>query len=344
MRPVFSEGVGVCDREIREPSAWRRDDFRSEDDWVVHLSEQHAAEFTAALDALRGTERRLGELTRDDFAFPTLSGLLADAVRELEFGRGFTVLRGFPVERHTAEEATLLTMGIGLHMGRPVTQNASGELVAHVTDHRRGDLSNPRLRAYQTRQALPFHTDSSDIVGLLALRNSVSGGLSMISSSTSIHNHLLHNHRELLGLYYSGFVYDRRSEEISGEVPYYRNAVYGWFDGRLSCRYYHRSYIDSAAAKSGIPLSPIQRHALDLFEDIAGRDEFRVDMELRPGDLQLLNNNVVVHARTAYEDQPGHERDLLRLWLNTAHARELPDDFARFRFGMPISAVPESDG
>ncbi|GAA2711440.1 TauD/TfdA family dioxygenase [Micromonospora olivasterospora] len=42
-------------------------------------------------------------------------------------------------------------------------------------------------------------------------------------------------------------------------------------------------------------------------------------MDLRAGDMQLLNNHVVVHVRTAYSDHPEPERrrDLIRLWLDT---------------------------
>ena len=45
---------------------------------------------------------------------------------------------------------------------------------------------------------------------------------------------------------------------------------------------------------------------------------FSVTMDLRPGDMQLLNNHVTLHNRTAYEDYPEPERrrDLIRLWLN----------------------------
>ena len=66
------------------------------------------------------------------------------------------------------------------------------------------------------------------------------------------------------------------------------------------------------------PLSPRDLELLDLFEEIASSPELRLDMELEPGDVQLLSNHVVVHARTAYEDAPGpgRGRHLLRLWLS----------------------------
>jgi len=52
-------------------------------------------------------------------------------------------------------------------------------------------------------------------------------------------------------------------------------------------------------------------------------------MELRAGDLQLLNNHVIYHGRSAYEDAEGPDRDrlLLRLWIAPPNSRELPDGF-----------------
>ena len=46
---------------------------------------------------------------------------------------------------------------------------------------------------------------------------------------------------------------------------------------------------------------------------------FSVAMDLRPGDMQFLNNHIILHSRTAYQDHPEPERrrDLIRLWLDT---------------------------
>ncbi|GAA0489311.1 TauD/TfdA family dioxygenase [Streptomyces stramineus] len=327
----------ILTEPVTGPSAWRAADFSDEGDWVTALTPAEVAELDAALATARGRGLPLESLTVEDFPLPTLAKTLEATVQELEFGRGFSVLRGLPVERWPLEDARLAYWGIGLHLGTPVSQNAAGELIAHVRDYGQGGVENPTTRAYRTRSALPFHTDSSDIVGLLCLRSAGRGGVSTLASSMSVHNHLLAHHRELLGLYYRGFVYDRRTEEGSQELPYYRNAVYGYFDGLLSCRFYMTHYIDSAVEKTGIPLSGIEKHALRAFQDIAAMDEYRVDMTLRPGDLQLLNNNVVIHGRSAFEDVPGRQRDLLRLWLNTRFARRIPEGFARFRHGMPVT-------
>ena len=41
--------------------------------------------------------------------------------------------------------------------------------------------------------------------------------------------------------------------------------------------------------------------------------------------MQFLNNHVVYHVRSAYQDdEAGHDRFLLRLWLSMPNSRPLP--------------------
>ena len=56
---------------------------------------------------------------------------------------------------------------------------------------------------------------------------------------------------------------------------------------------------------------------MDLIETIANDPAFHLEMDFQPGDIQLLNNSVILHAREAYEDgpEPERRRHLLRLWL-----------------------------
>jgi hypothetical protein len=55
-------------------------------------------------------------------------------------------------------------------------------------------------------------------------------------------------------------------------------------------------------------------------------------MELERGDLQLLNNFVIWHSRTSFEDfeDPDEKRHLMRLWMSTPNSPELPPEFAEF--------------
>jgi hypothetical protein len=53
-------------------------------------------------------------------------------------------------------------------------------------------------------------------------------------------------------------------------------------------------------------------------------------MRFEPGDIQLLNNHVIYHGRTAFKDDEssGQDRMLMRLWLSVPNSRALPDDHA----------------
>ena len=46
----------------------------------------------------------------------------------------------------------------------------------------------------------------------------------------------------------------------------------------------------------------IQKRAIKAFEELADSQELRMDYVLQPGDIQLLHNHSIVHARTAYVD------------------------------------------
>ncbi|WP_354125180.1 TauD/TfdA family dioxygenase [Bradyrhizobium sp. LA6.10] len=68
-------------------------------------------------------------------------------------------------------------------------------------------------------------------------------------------------------------------------------------------------------------------------------------MTFAKGDIQFLNNHVILHSRTEYEDYPELERrrHLLRLWVASADTRKLsPWHTARTpgtRFGVYLKGV-----
>jgi hypothetical protein len=80
-----------------------------------------------------------------------------------------------------------------------------------------------------------------------------------------------------------------------------------------------RDYFRSAIGVDGqLRLSDADRALLDLYNEIADSPDFHLDMDLEPGDVQLLSNHTVLHARTDYEDhlEPELKRHLLRLWIS----------------------------
>lgn len=67
--------------------------------------------------------------------------------------------------------------------------------------------------------------------------------------------------------------------------------------------YFENSFIRTAPRHEDVPeLTHLQKRALQAVEDLADSIELRMDYVLQPGDIQLLHNHSIVHARTAYVD------------------------------------------
>jgi hypothetical protein len=60
----------------------------------------------------------------EDFPLPALAAKLDGWVRELSAGRAFVLIRGFPVDVLSEAETELAYVGLGLHLGTAVSQNA----------------------------------------------------------------------------------------------------------------------------------------------------------------------------------------------------------------------------
>jgi len=326
---------------IRDASAWYGPDLEKQGDWIELLSAEELAEIAAASRRLAEVEIDWERLSADDFPLPTLSPRLERICDEVLDGRGFVLLRGLPVHDWGRKLSAIAFMGLGRHFGNFRSQNRDGHLLGHVKDM--GLSSNdPNVRKYQTSERQNYHTDSCDIVGLLCLHTAKSGGLSSLVSTTTLYNEMLERRPDLAAVLFEPIETDRRGEVPAGQLPYFRIPVFNWYAGLLT-GIYQRSYIESARRFPEVPpLTPLQIHALDLFDQLSDDPALHLRMELRAGDIQLVHNQSLLHDRTAFEDwpEPDRRRHLLRLWLAPEDARPLPPVFAE-RYG---SVVPGDRG
>jgi Taurine catabolism dioxygenase TauD, TfdA family len=314
---------------VRHSSAWYGKDLASDSSWIVTLTPRHLEEIATAVTSAKARGLGVGTLTREDFPLPTLAPQLKAWLEEVNTGRGFNVVRGLNVADYSDEEVFLIFWGMGLHLGKAVTQNPKGDVLGHVFDHGR-TYGNLDVRGYETSAHLPFHTDSGDVVGLLCLRPGKSGGLSSVVSAVTIHNEILKRHPEYLPPLYRGFHYIRREAALTDHpVTPHRVPVFGVRDGLVSVRLV-RNQINAAATKTGVPLAPLEKAALDLFDELAQNPDIHLDMDLQRGDIQFCNNYVALHSRTSYVDHPEIERrrHMVRLWLTMDQRRPVAQGFA----------------
>jgi len=327
------------------PSAWYGPALASRSDWIEPLSPAELDELAAAaapwLARVERDARALNELTVADFPLPTCAPRLARMTDELLHGRGFALLRGFPVDRWGTRLSAVAFYGLGVHVGRPRTQNAHGHLLGHVRDLGLNS-DDPNVRIYQTHERQTFHTDSADVVGLLCLQTAKSGGLSALVSSVTLYNELRARRPDLARRLFAPFATDRRGEVPPGAKPYFAIPVFNWHADALSA-IYQRQYIDSAQRFADAPrLTTEDIEALDLLDALTDDPALHLTMTLERGDLQFVHNHTLLHDRTAFEDypEPSRRRYLLRLWLAPEGARPLLPVFAE-RYG---SVMPGARG
>jgi hypothetical protein len=321
---------------IRQPiigsSAWIGAEMKQrEAEWTYHLSPAEIAELEAAAAAVCARGLDLAEIRREDFPLPSLGPVLDRLRGEVLEGRGFVLLRGLPVEDRPIAESATLYWGLGSYFGSARSQNHKGHLLGHVYDLDQGlSAANPLLRSYQTAERQGFHIDRADLVALLCLRRAKSGGASAIVSSMTLHNVMAERRPDLLERLYRPFPIDRRGEIPEGKGPFYAAPVFNAHEGRVSVIYSRLHISSSQRFPEASRLGPEDWEALDMFADLAGHPELRLDMNFMPGDIQILHNHTILHARSAYEDWPEAERKrhLLRLWLCPPDARPLPPIFA----------------
>ena len=68
-------------------------------------------------------------------------------------------------------------------------------------------------------------------------------------------------------------------------------------------------------------------------------EECALDIDFERGDIQFLNNFVMLHTRREYEDwpEPARKRHLLRLWLHDPRGRPIPQEQREGRAGRGVN-------
>jgi hypothetical protein len=307
--------------------------------WTEHLGADDVAEIIAAVAVARRRGRNLHTMTVADFPLPRLAERVRRWSAELHAGRGFVFVRGFPVATLPPDDVELAYLGLGLHLGDPVSQDALGTRLGHVRD-RGQPRTSPAVRLYATTERQDFHTDGADIVGLLCLHGARSGGESRLASAGAIYNELLRRDPSLLTVLYEPLPWDRNDEQRDGESPFFELPAIHDVNGAPRVFYIGWYIRDSQRHGDAPRLRPEQRAAMDAIESIANDPAFHVEMDFQPGDIQWLNNATMLHAREAYVDwdEPARKRHLLRLWLS-AHDFAGVEDL--LRQGIPARDAAE---
>lgn len=316
---------------VDDASVWTGADLAADRSWEYVLSDAHRAEIGSALSAVKAKGLGIPAVSKADFPLPTLAPALSGVAEELRAGRGFAMLRRFPVEDYDYDDVALMYWGVCSHIGTGITQNSEAGFIHYVTDG--------KLRPQQGKRGVGFpkesrlHVDLMDIVTLLCVRQAPDDPPSRIASSTEIYNRVLAERPEALPRLYEGFQWGRMEEHGAGETPAsgYRVPFFSEKDGHVSCQY-NRSWIENGDKLRGATMSDADSELLDYIDDVARDVCF--EFPFHTGDVQFCSNYTVLHGRAAHEIVPDEERKrvLLRIWLDMPNFRRFSDE-AVVRYG-----------
>lgn len=268
--------------------------------------------------------------------FP-LNEAAADSLRTAfaatQTGYGLCLIKGFPVGSWSVDDARLAYWGIGLHVGVARPQNMASELMNDVRDAG-GNYKTKNGRGYNTNAGLDFHIDSCDVVALLCLQTAKTGGTSMVTSSIAVVEEIARSRPDLMSVLMSDFHHSFGGAGDPSQPPYYSMPIIGNDPAHFAFRANRKNTTAAYRDFPEIPpLSQKQIEALDYLDEILPDPRFCYSMELERGDMQIVNNYVVIHSRTNFEDfdEPERKRHLLRLWLDVPQSTQLPEAWgARF--------------
>ena len=325
---------------IAPETLWRS----SEQDLDVFRSSLPADAIGHLIDGVRRSIDEgmpLESLTASDLPLGALEGAVNDLSEELRSRSGFAVVGGFPVEELSVEEVERFFWGVGLRLGRPVSQSVMGERLGHVRDVTKTDAN---ARAYRNKSELTPHTDPADFLSFLCVSPAAVGGVSRFVSSMTIHEEIRATHPDLLDRLYRGYRYHRLGEHRPGSpaITPHRVPIFSVCEGVTSSRYV-RQYLEVAADEDpDIELDEVDLEAVDLLEALAADPTLHHEFTLRAGEAVFANNFTVFHARSGFEDRPDHPpRHLLRLWLAADPPRPLVPEILHYD-GEP--GIPPVEG
>ncbi len=308
----------MLDQTISGPIAWRGADLPDS-----------AGRYTLSADALTELGRLAADLAANplpmealhhsDFDLPACRAVMQAAKVEVEHGVGFAIIDRLPLDE-LGEQARKVYWLLAGMVSRPVAQKWDGTMIYDVTDT--GVPPGNGVRPDKTNVEQNFHNDNSynlcppDMVGLLCLRTAMQGGVSHIVSFPSVHNHLRAAAPDLLARLYEPFCFDRQREHAAGDVKYLWHSCFEAPEGRLLAR------MSRFQVKNGYPLAGVEidrrgADALEALEDAMRTPGQALNFHFEPGQIQLVNNRLLGHRRTGFQDWPEPERKrlLVRLWL-----------------------------
>ncbi|KAH8804578.1 hypothetical protein F5884DRAFT_418504 [Xylogone sp. PMI_703] len=347
--------------ELRGSMAWDGLMYKdSPGEYIRILSRDDLAGIDTALRHFQGLGLAPGHISPEKFPLPPrLKDLLAGISEEIHEGRGFGVLRGLDPQRFTPEENVIVFAGISSYVGERRATDSSGLTLSHIRNAMKDRLPDTivpeMLRPSKRPEGMVFHSDAGagDILAMYikGLQDG-SGGDQFLASSWLIYNTLAREDPHVIQILANDFPWEEIDQETKNPRCALRPLIF-FVEDKLQIQYVTvplRGSLDHPRPKELPVLSAAQEAALDKLQALAEHVPFKLDRVL--GDIQFINNLSIMHARTAFCEEPGQKlqtmerrtispRHFLRLFLqNKSRAWAKPQIYQK-RFEECFSVAEE---
>ncbi|KAK4201658.1 hypothetical protein QBC40DRAFT_277680 [Triangularia verruculosa] len=320
---------------------WGSNSFpRGPKDYVVQLTPEEVRHVSEAITAFKALNlENIALVSRENFRLPSpLAKKLRDISDEVHNGRGFVVIRGLKAKQCTCsdEDGVIAFLGVMSYIGDVRCANSNGMAMDHLRDAIRDEKPKGRehveLHPSKMMAPLKFHADRkfADILALFVKSKAASGGKQYLSSAWTVYNKMRESYPEDLRILVNEFPWPG----VKDDQPHTTySPVFFYKDGRIICQLVYRIFEGTNILNSR------QWHALDVLEEVA--NGVAIELDVREGDIQVINNLGLLHARRGWIDRPGKERYYYRLGLrDTEHGWPRPDNYETV-FDDRYGVVPE---
>ncbi|KAK3337583.1 hypothetical protein B0T19DRAFT_79272 [Cercophora scortea] len=340
--PSEDDRLAAFPADVASPLCWTGAAVLPKD-YVVTLSSEDIESIRSSIGHFKKLGLAIPMISPETFPLPQpLAQRLRDISNEIHEGRGFVVLRGWDPSTHTDEENVIAFCGVASHVGVKRHTDAKGISLDHLRDASRDPKPAGRehveLHPGKVMAPLKFHADRrfADIVGLFVKTKALVGGKQRLSSFWTVFNEMRRNNPDALRVLAGDFpwpdVFDTDSDSDNDPTPTPAPVIFHK-NGKVICQLEYRVF-----EGTNNTLTQAQWKALDTLESIA--DKHSLELDVQPGDMQLINNYAILHGRRAWVDRGERERHYYRVGLHDPeNAWERPDGYERVFDGF-LKAVP----
>jgi hypothetical protein len=321
---VAAPGVVVPVREART-TGWDIRTLEQSKAWRFVLEPSAALELLRVVRKVTTAEKSLLSYRRSDFPIAHLLDVFHAAMAEVTDGLGIALISGLPRQDVSESEFSLMTWAIGLHLGVARPQDRHTAYLNKVKDIGT-DYRSPTGRGYSSNAKLDFHVDGSDVVLLSCFNQAPEGGMSICTSSIRAYQVLCEERPDLAPAMKELFPFSRNGEHQADESAWFMAPLVGEQDGLRFVAWNRNRLVNALKLEHVPPITALQWEAVGYFDGLLRRPDLMYATMLKPGDLQILNNQTTLHSRTAFVDskREDEKRTLYRLWLAVPNSRRLP--------------------